>query len=324
MKPGVLHFSYAGFGHFRRAFEETGLFSVNLGDYMQTLAVRHLYRGLGYRPEDVVPVDRDRLHRYDGPPVLLPMNACFYPRSLPLPDTVVPLFIGFQARAAVIRKHRAFLARHAPIGCRDMATAAHCRAAGIEADVTGCLTLSLPPRPAPPQAEKGRLFCVYGQGAGALPAEILRQVPPDLLARAEFVSQRREMTRFPLRPQDCQALERITAALLARYRDEALRVLTPLHHAATPCLASGIPVTLCRSRADDRFSWLQRIMDVHVAPDFAGVDWAAPVPDIADIRARQKARFRQLAEAAVTRFAAPTHPGRTPPRGYSKSSKSSS
>ena len=44
MLYGVIGFSYDNFAHTRRVFARTGVHSANLGDNMQTLAVRHLYR----------------------------------------------------------------------------------------------------------------------------------------------------------------------------------------------------------------------------------------------------------------------------------------
>lgn len=63
---------------------DTGMYSTNLGDYMQTLGVRSAYRRLGIPDEETVAIDRDTLSTYDGEPVVLPMNACFSDWAFPL------------------------------------------------------------------------------------------------------------------------------------------------------------------------------------------------------------------------------------------------
>lgn len=296
MKAGALHFSYARFRHFEKQLRNDGVFSVNLGDYMQTLAVRAMWRRLGIAEDEIIAVDRDGLAEYDGPEVLLPLNAVLYERSLPLPPAIRPVMVGINAKKSVTDRHRDFFARHAPIGCRDTATATHLNEIGIEAFVTGCLTLSFDARSA---GEGGdRIMAVFGEGAGQLPVSALSMLPVELQDRVDLVYQRHSMTRLPLSPNDCAAMEALTAALLARYRRNAARVVTPLHHAATPCLASGIPVTICRQRWDNRFSQLVKIVPVHVAPDFQSIEWDAPAPDISGIREAQSEAFKASVERA--------------------------
>jgi hypothetical protein len=290
---GALGFSYAGFDNTARAMAMRGAVSCNLGDNMQSLAVRHLYAQLGVDEARIVRIDRDTIRDYDGPPVMLPMNACFYQRNLPLPPQITPIFIGFQARAGTIRAHRDWLAGHAPIGCRDTATADLLRAEGIAAEVTGCLTLSLPAREPGPRRQ---VLVVQGSGPGALPGLALRHMPKRLLARARFVFQRREVTEHPLSPATMAAHDRIAAALLQDYNAEAALVVTPLHHVAAPCIAAGIPVVLVRNDWDDRFSYLSDLLPIHLTPDFDTVDWSPAPVDVAAIKAAQLAQFRVAVE----------------------------
>lgn len=302
MKYAVLHFSYSKFKHFEREFQETGSYSVNLGDYMQTLAVRRLYRRLGIADKDILTIDRETLRDYDGPPAIVVMNACFYPFCFPISPNIHPVFIGFQAKKALIQKNRAFLQNFAPIGCRDYATHIACQELGLASYISGCLTLSFAPRTTTPSSDTGEIICVYGAGAGRFPFEVLRHLPQELVPKVTFMSQRRDMVKFPLSENDCRELEQITETLLNRYRKTAIRIVTPLHHAATPCMASGIPVTLCRTSDDSRFSWLRHHIDIHIAPDFSQVDWSTPAIDVtsiaqtqfADIKARLAHAYTQL------------------------------
>lgn len=288
---GALGFSYAGFANTARAMAARGAISCNLGDNMQSLAVRHLYAELGVAEERIVRVDRDTIRDYAGPPVVVPMNACFYRRNLPLPPQIMPVFIGFQAREETILAHRDWLARQGMIGCRDRATADLLRRAGIAAEVTGCLTFSLPAR-ADPDRVRRAVLVVQGSGPGALPGLALRKMPKRLLDRARFISQRREVTEHPLSAATMAAHDRIAEALLQDYHSEAALVVTPLHHVAAPCVAAGIPVVILRNEWDDRFSFISDLVPVHLAPDFDAVDWSPAPVDTAGLKAAQLDRFR--------------------------------
>lgn len=292
MHFGVLGFSYAGFNGAEASVRDRGAFSANLGDAMQALAVRQLYRDLGVPDSRVVRVDRDTLTTYDGPPVVLPLNGCFYDWHFPLSPKVTPLFIGFQARRAVVQKIAPHLKQLATtIGCRDRSTAISLAAEGIEATVTGCLTFSLPHRQSPPK--RGKVLIVHGAGSGALPGLALKKMPRRLLMNAEFISQRREMTAHPLSDAQMAEQETIAAALLRDYQDQARLIITPLHHVAAPCIASGIPTVVIRQDWDERFSFMDDIIPVHLFPFADEIDWEPEAADITAIRDSQKARFAE-------------------------------
>lgn len=297
---GTIGFSYGNTAPSRQSFARTGLVSANLGDNIQTLAVRELYLRLGVPAEQITRIDRDSLTRYDGPPVVLPMNAVFHRGALPLSPKIIPLWIGFHANADTIAEHRDWLAGQGLIGCRDPATASALLAQGIAAEVTGCLTLAFAPRRAAPNPARARVLIVHGQGSGALPGAALATMPPDLLARAEFIVQRREMTALPLLPSDMNDNDHIAERLLQRYRKTALLMVTPLHHAAAPAIALGIPTVVIRREASDRFGFLQQVLQVHVGPDFSGVDWRPAPVDLATVRAAQWARFADLVRPWLT------------------------
>lgn len=287
---GAMGFSYANFGHTRTVFDRKGTHSANLGDNMQSLAVRHLYRDLGIPEAQVVRIDRDHLPYYDGPPVVLPMNAVFPRAILPVSDRVIPVFIGFHASGETILKHRKWLARQGPIGCRDPATAQGLTDLGIAAHVTGCLTCCLPERRADQRGSK--VILVQGSGNGAFPEAALAAMPKAMRAELVTVKQRRDMTRLPLTEADMAENDSLTAGLLDRYRSEARLIVTALHHAAAPCMAAGIPVVLARKEWSERFGFLQNLLPVHLGPDFSGIDWYPAPVDMAAVKAAQIAQFK--------------------------------
>lgn len=294
MLYGVIGFSYDRFARTRREFEQNGRHSANLGDNMQSLAVRHLYRTFGIPAERIVRVDRDRLTDYDGPQVLLPMNAAFRRSNLPVSPRITPLWIGFHAEEATILAARDWLATQGVIGCRDPATANTLNGLGIPAEVTGCLTLCLPSREAGPDPGTGRVLIVRGIGPGALPREALAAMPEDLAARSEVILQRRDMRVLPLTEREMEQNDRIAEGLLHRYHQTADLIVTPLHHAAAPAIAAGIPVVILRNQPSPRFGFLERLVPVHIAPDFSAVDWRPDPVDVSGVKSALIERFRAM------------------------------
>ena len=291
---GTIGFSYDNMGPSRQAFARTGLHSANLGDNMQTLAVRHLYQRLGVAPDRVVRIDRDSLRSYAGPPVVLPMNAVFHRNCFPLAPGITPLWIGFHANDETIAQHKDWLGRQGLIGCRDPATAEALQSHGIAADVTGCLTFAFARRRAAPPPDRGRVMVIFGQGSGALPGAALSAMPEALLASAEFICQRREMNVLPLGLPEMDSNDHIAERILLRLRKRASLVVTPLHHAAAPAIAMGIPTVVVRREASTRFGFMQDLLAVHLGPDFTGVDWQPAPVDLAQVRAAQWDRFSAL------------------------------
>jgi len=291
MKYGVLNFSYDHFKAFQRQHEEQGQYWVNLGDYMQTLAALNMYQELGISSADIVRIDRDRIRDYQGEPVLVLMNACFYEWCFPLPPSIIPLFVGFQAKEPVIAQNIDALKRYEPIGCRDLKTASLCKKYGIDAIVTGCVTMTFSPRTTTPT--EPCVFLAYGSGVGEFPPDAFAQIPPALLSSLQLVYQRTPVYEFPLSPQMMGHLEQQARLLLEDYRSRATLMITPLHHAATPCLSAGIPTVMIRKKGDSRFGYLQKYIPIHLAPDYSQVNWSGQLPDMAALKRKWLVAFKK-------------------------------
>jgi len=277
MKLGAISFSYAAFHAFRDAIARSGHSSINLGDFAQTIAAHRLFTRLGYSDSAITRVDRDTLADYKGEQVALLMNAVFRPECFPIPEAIIPIFMGFTARPETIASQIDYLKSHQPIGCRDSATAERLRSLGVEAFASGCVTLTLPPRRG--HGPKLHPFIVYGTGAGELPTGLLSRMPVGILDAAEFVFHRFAVFGLPLLAESQYHLERYEENLIHRLSYEANLVITPLHHVAAPCMAMGIPVILCRRAHDesfhhDRFSFLRQIVSVHTPETFDQIDWS--------------------------------------------------
>jgi hypothetical protein len=282
MKVGVPGFSYAGFTHFDEQLNREGFYTSNLGDNAQTIAARRAWKKVGVPDKEIITIDRDALKSYVGEPVTFLMNAVFGVKDLPAADPIIPFFMGFCADESTISMHQDWIRKHSPIGCRDTRTAEICRAYDIESFVSGCVTLTLEKRLCIP--DKGKLFIVLGWD-GLLPLEVLKHVPHDLLANAEFISHRKIESVLPL--GDCERAlnERYEEHLFRRYHDEAALVLTPLLHVGSPCTAMGIPVVMCRKHQDPRFGFMQSFLPLYGPGNLQTIDWSPEPPDVSAIAA---------------------------------------
>ena len=298
MKYGVLTFGYERFSSFQESLKTKGFYTSNLGDNMQSVAVRSLYNRLGITESDIVSINRDDMASYTGEPACLVMSGCFYEHSFPLPENIRPIFLGFQTHEAAVVSFKGFFKQHEPIGCRDEHTMQLFIDHDIKAFVSGCLTLSIAPRTATPNRPKALI--IYGAGSGSLPAQVFKHIPDTVLQTAEFVYQRLVQTRFPLSLADREKAETYAGNLLQDYQRRATLVITPLHHAATPCIASGIPVVICRRKRDSRFNFLEQMTPVYTPQDFAQIDWSPSPLAVHKIRDKLTAQVKTAIERTTS------------------------
>ena len=278
-KTGILEFRYGHSESFAKRLRRKGSYTINLGDWIQSLAVQRLVESLGTVGGEIIKIDRDSLPSYQGPPVRLIMNACFLEHSFPIPPQVDPVFIGFQTSSRnLIRQYLDYFKAHQPIGCRDTSTRNMFLEQGVDAYITGCLTMTLPLRTNTPSLQK--TFFIGGEGPGKMPKSLKRKTPPHVQVTAVYQHQREPVTSQPLDDRDVLRATELAARLLATYRQEASMVVTPLLHAAGPSLAMGIPVILARKDQRDRFTAINRLLPVYTPDDFDAINWNPARPEI--------------------------------------------
>jgi hypothetical protein len=283
VKFGVVDYRYNHARKFKRHLTKKGEYSINVGDCVQSLTVRRLLQSSGIPEEAILSVNRDALPSYKGPAVKLVMNGCFYSHCFPIPKHVEPIFIGFNTSdEAMVRKHKKFFRQHEPIGCRDVETTALLTRHGIRAFTSGCLTMTLPTRSKSPTP--GKVFIVGGAASGILPDTLLDQVPEGLRDGSIRLTQRMPMRVFPMGDMEVHQAESVAEDFLHRYRDEARLVITPLLHAASPCLGMGIPVVLARIDQNSRFSAIRKIIPVHTPENFSQINWDPEVADVSELK----------------------------------------
>ncbi|WP_312429128.1 polysaccharide pyruvyl transferase family protein [Achromobacter sp.] len=257
--------------------------TANVGDSIQSIAVRRLLKRLAIDEANIVGVDRDSLKQYAGPPVKLIMNGCFNERCFPLPSQITPIFFGFNAESeSVITKNKELFKRHQPIGCRDNATKQMFDRHRITAYVTGCATLTLDRRTEAADIAAAPVIA-FGAGSGVLQQKLLEIIPKPLLEHARLIYQREPVREIPLSDDSVGKMNTLAHTYLDVYTKASV-VVTPLLHVASPCVAMGIPVVLARRDRDDRFTAIDRLLPVYTPTEFSSIDWRVRPLDIEPLK----------------------------------------
>lgn len=251
---------------------------LNLGDPIQVYAMKYIYQQMGISEEELIEVSRYNAKNYDGEYVVLPFN-CFNMvwnqfglpyNTLPLSNKIIPVFLSFHLHSRILNEdiiHN--LRTYQPIGCRDEETMYNMRLHGIQAYISGCVTGLLPKRTKNNFQKK--VFFID------IPESLKKYIPEKLLHIGEFTSHQLRLFHDNDEPtmntEEYQFFYSTGVSRLEQYRNEAALVVTSRLHAATPCMAMGIPVILVSNRFDARFSFLDRFLPFYTPDKFTEINW---------------------------------------------------
>lgn len=236
---------------------------VNLGDPIQSYAVKLLYREMGIAEEDIIPVPRYDLRNYDGEECICTINTCttyeelaYDSEFMPPSKKIHPLVTSIHLHRDIPEDELEFYRSCPSVGCRDEATARNLAALGIRTYLSGCLTITLPRRTEEQSAKANTVYLIDVQ------KEFRNIIPDSIKSEAVELSSihRFKITHGSNRMTTEEALgfHRLGEERVALLRDTAKLVITSRLHAAAPCLAMGIPVIL--TKHDDRFGFIDRFV----------------------------------------------------------------
>ncbi|MDF2944244.1 MAG: polysaccharide pyruvyl transferase family protein [Herbinix sp.] len=275
MKFGRLIYRYTS-----KAFSDTENVMTNIGDNMQTYAVDNFYRRMGINEADIIDINDTEMEFYDGEYVIVPMAGYFshYRRfnQIPTSTKIIPFFISFEFSVEECDKLIGYFKKHDPIGCRDEATMKLLRRKGIEAYLSGCLTITLPKRKLEPIVTK--VFFVD------IPESLEQYIPKPLKENCEYIKHEIPIKEYPMTEEDRIRIDNYAKSLLERYEKEATLVVTSRLHAASPCAALGIPVIIVGDNIDERFAWLDKYLPMYTKEDFASIDWNPKPIEIEEVK----------------------------------------
>lgn len=248
---------------------------VNMGDWIQAHAVKHLYDYMGIPQEKRIDLEisgaLDDAMIPDDDYVILPF--CKYEamdritKKWPFSSKIIPFFWSMHLSSPPLNNMEInYLKSYQPIGCRDRATADFLRQYGIEAYTTGCLTLTLPDRVYTPKEQKTFFVDV--------PKELWPYVPKPLLKNYKEVSASVSIPYAETKKQDLANIDKICSEFYLELRQEATLVVTQRLHVASPCLAMGIPVIfILPETSANRVYWLDKLLPIYMYQEFGSIDW---------------------------------------------------
>ena len=163
MKYGIIKYTTIPRGR-ENVVGDTGMF--NIGDNIQMYAMKRILTECMHVDEkDIIEVDFHSLASYSGEYVILPVNLFFFgchdlkETWFPASPYIIPVFVGVHFSSGILSSEEAaYLKLHSPVGCRDEYTLHTMRKYGIPAYLAGCVTATLPRRPAEIKGDK--IFCV--------------------------------------------------------------------------------------------------------------------------------------------------------------------
>ena len=253
---------------------------VNLGDPIQSYAVKLLYKEMGIKDEDIIPVPRYDIENYDGEECICVVNTCstyeelaYDSHFMPPSDKVHAIPFSLHINREIEKREADFYRNCLDVGCRDTFTVNMLSALGANAYLTGCITLTFPRRSEAynESADKVYLIDVQPEFKKLIPSHILDEAVE--LSSIHRFSITHDSNRMTI--QEAMDFHEMGEERIELLKKTAKLVITSRLHAASPCLAMGIPVIM--TKHDDRFGFIDRFLPSYTDWENDVIDWN-PLP----------------------------------------------
>lgn len=269
---------------------------VNLGDPIQSYAVKNLYREMGIGEEDIIPVPRYDMAEYDGEECICVVNSASNYEELAYDSHFMPPSPKIHAIPMSLHLHReltedelSFYKTCGGVGCRDLSTVEYLQSLGVDAYLTGCLTLTLPRRSKEQEAKADKVYFLD------VPSDVMKIMPQNLKDRGIVLS---NIIRFQnpgnsnrISVEDAYEEHKKGEERIELLRDTACLVITSKLHVASPCLAMGIPVILAKNHFGDRFGFIDRLIPTYTPEHYSEINWDPEPVDFEEDKAKIKQVF---------------------------------
>ena len=280
---------------------------VNLGDPIQSCAVKNLYHEMGISDDDIVPVPRYDMANYDGEECVCVVNSASNYEELAYDSHFMPPSAKVHAIPMSLHIHREipkdeleFYKTCGGVGCRDISTVQYLKSLGIDAYLTGCLTLTLPRRTVQQSEKADKIYFLD------VPAGLMEWIPDEIKSEAITLS---NILRFKnpgntnrISEEDTYEEHRKGEERLTLLKDTAKLVITSKLHVASPCLAMGIPVILAKNHFGDRFGFIDRLLPTYTPEHYKDIDWNPKPVDFESDKDKIKQLFFDKVRATVSRI----------------------
>lgn len=281
---------------------------VNLGDPIQSYAVKNLYCEMGIPEEDIIPVPRYDLSDYDGEECVCVVNSAsnyeelaYDSHFMPPSDKVHAIPMSLHIHRELPEAELAYYKTCGGVGCRDLYTVEYLKGLGVDAYLTGCLTLTLPRRSEETARKADKVYFLD------VPSDVMKIMPQELKEEGVVLT---NILRFEnpgnsnrISIEDAYEEHRKGEERVALLRDTARLVITAKLHVASPCLAMGIPVILAKNHFGDRFGFIDRLIPTYTPEHYDEIDWNPQPVDFEEDKAKIKQVFFDRVRAVASRTA---------------------
>lgn len=280
---------------------------VNLGDPIQSYAVKLLYREMGIKEDDIIPVPRYDMANYDGEECICVVNSASNYEELAYDSHFMPPSEKVHAIPMSLHLHRElpndelnFYKTCGGVGCRDISTVNYLRNLGIDAYLSGCLTATLPRRSEEIAQKADKIYFLD------VPSDVMKIMPAAIKAEGITLS---NILRFNnpgnsnrISIEDAYEEHRKGEERIRLLRDTAKLVVTSKLHVASPCMAMGIPVILAKNHFGDRFGFIDRLLPTYTPEHYSEIDWNPKPVDYEDEKKKIKQLFFDKVNAMKSRL----------------------
>ena len=267
---------------------------INLGDPIQSLAIMNLYKEMGIKDEDMVPVDRYELANYKGENLRMVVNGiegyehyAYHTHALPPSSDLNPVYFSYCLMREIDEEMKENFCKYGPVGCRDIATMERMKASGIDAYVSGCITITFPKREE--TEEQTEVFFID------CPSGLKSYIPKEIAENATFLSSvvryKSENDDDNMSIEETMEFHKMAEERLNLLRDKAKLVVSSRFHAALPALAMGIPTIITINTADSRFEILKNLVPIYTQDKYDKINWNPDIVDLESIKEKVKSAF---------------------------------
>lgn len=262
---------------------DTTHINVNIGDYLQFIAINNIYSHMGIPENNIYYIDFPDVTGYRGEQMVLPINFSIHSfiqnGEIAISPCITPIFIAMQLDTVNASldfdkllsnpKNQFYLLKYSPIGCRDIVTFRYLSKYGIPAYVNGCMTATLPRY----TGKKGSKV-IFADAP-----EALLQYVPDIVLRqhCEVTTQ-----QFHLSQQEVSDFRKTYSFVKSKYNyycKNAKLIITSRLHVALPCTAFGIPVIFAKDCIDARMDFVGKYLPIYDLEKYSEINWEPIVPD---------------------------------------------
>ncbi|MCL1994719.1 MAG: polysaccharide pyruvyl transferase family protein [Defluviitaleaceae bacterium] len=251
--------------------------SVNIGDYLQFMAIDNLYTEMGLKEDEIIRLKLSEVKTYMGERLILPINFFIeYFTSngkMDISPDITPIFLAavlhlvekpFNADAFLDDSYnKEYFLKHAPIGCRDEETYTYFTKYNIPAYISGCLTATFP-----------KIDMIAGENVVFVdvPKSLMPYIPDSIL-KEKILFSNQQFLFSDEELNDYKNMFRFVKEKYDFFKKEAKLVVTSRLHTALPCLAFGIPVILVKEKFDTRFSFIENYIPIYDEENYAIINW---------------------------------------------------